>query len=56
ESSGGKSSWYAGKVNTRHGHLPMAMHLTKSLSLSSGLNLIQTRRREESDRKKETSN
>ncbi|KAF3532387.1 hypothetical protein DY000_02041143 [Brassica cretica] len=49
------SNWL-GKVNVRHGHLPMAMHLTTSLSLSIGLNLIQTRRRrrEERDRKKET--
>ncbi|KAF3603255.1 hypothetical protein F2Q69_00036578 [Brassica cretica] len=48
------SNWL-GKVNVRHGRLPMAMHLTTSQSLSIGLNLIQTRRRrrEERDRKKE---
>ncbi|KAL0644785.1 hypothetical protein Bca4012_043075 [Brassica carinata] len=47
------SNWL---VNTRHGHLPMAMHLIPSLSLSIGLNLIQTRRRrrEERYKKKET--
>ncbi|WZZ27803.1 hypothetical protein YC2023_011204 [Brassica napus] len=49
---------WLGKVNTRHGHLPMAMHLTTSLSLSISLNLIQTRRRrrEERDRKKKRRN